>query len=378
VATREATLAPTVPFLDLQTIHAELKDSILADIDELIEHSGFINGPAVDSFEKSFARFCGTRHGVGVGSGLDALRLGLIASGIEAGDEVIVPANTFVATFEAVSQAGGIPVPVDVSETDYNLDPAAATAAVGPRTRFVLPVHLYGQMADMRTLGAFATAHGLAVLEDACQAHGAERDGVLAGTAGRAGAFSFYPGKNLGAMGDAGALVTDDAEIAGLVRELREHGQRVKYVHEREGWTARLDTIQAIVLSHKLPRLVAWNAQRARIASHYTEALDDVGDLVAPPVPVGSHPVWHLYVVRTRDPHALAAHLAARGVATGRHYPEPAHLSPAYAHLGLRAGSLPVTEQLARELLSLPIFPGMTEGQVDTVVDCVRAYFARG
>jgi dTDP-4-amino-4,6-dideoxygalactose transaminase len=378
VATREATLAPTVPFLDLQTIHAELKDSILADIDELIEHSGFINGPAVESFEKSFARFCGTRHGVGVGSGLDALRLGLIASGIERGDEVIVPANTFVATFEAVSQAGGVPVPVDVSQTDYNLDPAAAAAAVGPRTRFVVPVHLYGQMADMRTLGAFATAHGLTVLEDACQAHGAERDGVLAGTASRAGAFSFYPGKNLGAMGDAGALVTDDAEVAGVVRELREHGQRVKYVHEREGWTARLDTIQAIVLSHKLPRLVAWNAQRARIASHYTEALDDVGDLVAPPVPVGSHPVWHLYVVRTRDPQALAAHLAARGVATGRHYPQPAHLSPAYAHLGLRAGSLPVTERLARQLLSLPIFPGMTEGQVDTVVDCVRAYFARG
>jgi dTDP-4-amino-4,6-dideoxygalactose transaminase len=179
-------------------------------------------------------------------------------------------------------------------------------------------------------------------------------------------------------MGDAGALVTDDAELAGVVRELREHGQRVKYVHEREGWTARLDTIQAIVLSRKLPRLVAWNAQRARIASHYSEALDDVGDLVAPPVPVGSHPVWHLYVVRTRDPQALAAHLAARGVATGRHYPQPAHLSPAYAHLGLPAGSLPVTERLARELLSLPIFPGMTEGQVDTVVDCVRAYFARG
>jgi dTDP-4-amino-4,6-dideoxygalactose transaminase len=370
-----ATETPSVPFLDLRRVHTALKDRILDDIAQLIDRSDFVNGAAVAEFEEAFARFCGARRCVGVASGLDALRLGLLAAGIERGDEVVVPANTFIATFEAVAQAGGVPVPVDVTVLDYNLDVTALDAVLGPKTRFVLPVHLYGQMADMRRIAAIARAHGLHVVEDACQAHGAERDGLRAGTAGHAGAFSFYPGKNLGAMGDAGAVVADDDELAATVRALREHGQRTKWLHEREGWTARLDTIQAIVLSHKLPLLATWNAERSRIASLYRDALDGVGDLAPPPVAPGSRPVWHLYPVRTARAASLAEHLGARGVATGRHYPQPPHLSPAYAHLGLAPGAFPVTERLARELLSLPIFPGMTEAQVCAVARCVSEHF---
>jgi dTDP-4-amino-4,6-dideoxygalactose transaminase len=367
--------AVKVPFLDLRPVHEPLKAGILADIAELIDSSAFTNGPALRRFETAFARFCGTRECVGVASGLDALRLGLLAAGIEPGDEVIVPAHTFVATFEAVTQAGGVPIPVDVGEDDYNLDVAAVEAAVGPATRFVLPVHLYGQLADMRRLQEVAAAYGLTIVEDACQAHGAERDGLRAGTAGRAAAFSFYPGKNLGAMGDAGALVTDDDHLAGGVRALREHGQRAKHVHDLEGWTARLDTIQAIVLARKLPRLSEWNTNRRRIAAVYGDGLRGVGDLALPPVPEGSDPVWHLYVVRTADPEALGRFLRTRGIASGRHYPQPPHLSPAWAWLGLGRGAFPVTEALAAELLSLPIYPGMAPAQVQAVVHHVREYF---
>jgi dTDP-4-amino-4,6-dideoxygalactose transaminase len=268
---------------------------------------------------------------------------------------------------------------VDVSERDYNLDVAAVAAAITPRTRFLLPVHLYGQLADVRALADIAARHDLQLLEDACQAHGAERDGVRAGAAGTAAAFSFYPGKNLGAMGDAGALVTDDAELAARVRALREHGQRAKYVHELEGYTARLDTLQALVLSRKLPLLDGWNEERRAAAAFYTAELAGVGDLVLPPVPDGSDPVWHLYVVRTAEPDRLAAALAERGVATGRHYPQPPHLSGAYAWLGHRRGEFPVTEALADELLSLPIFPGITEEQLHAVAAAVAdAFAARG
>ena len=364
----------TVPFLDLGTIHAPIKEQILDDVATLIDSSAFTNGPAVREFERDFARYCGAAECVGLASGLDALRLGLLAAGIEEGDEVIVPANTFVATLEAVTQAGGVPVPVDVSEEDYNLDPDSVAEAVGPWTRFILPVHLYGQLADMRALRAIATIHGLGIVEDACQAHGASRDGLTAG-AGTTAAFSFYPGKNLGAMGDAGALTTDDPELAATVRALREHGQREKYRHEREGYTARLDTIQALVLRHKLSLLDGWNEERRHVAALYGAALARVGDLVLPPVPPGSEPVWHLYVVRTADPLALAAFLGERGIATGRHYPEPPHLSRAYQWLGYGPGAFPVTEALAPTLLSLPIYPGMSELQVETVVEGVRAFF---
>jgi dTDP-4-amino-4,6-dideoxygalactose transaminase len=367
-----------VPFLDLSTAHDALKDEILEDVARLIESNAFTNGPEVAAFERAFASYCQTPVCVGVGNGLDALRLGLLASGIEPRDEVIVPASTFVATFEAVAQAGGRLVVADVSEKDYNLDPEAAAAAIGSRTRFLLPVHLYGQMADMRSLGRLAKRHDLAVLEDACQAHGAIRDGLRAGSTGFAGAFSFYPGKNLGALGDAGALVTHDELLAARVRALREHGQTAKYRHDFEGYTSRLDTIQAAVLLRKLPFLDTWNEQRREAARLYGEALLGVGDLRLLPVPPGSEPVWHLYPVRTADPVRLADFLRARGIGTGFHYPEPPHRSEAYARLGYREGAFPVAERISREVVSLPLFPGMTEVQVEAVVDGVADFFRRG
>jgi dTDP-4-amino-4,6-dideoxygalactose transaminase len=369
-------LAPArVPFLDLAPSHAELAPALLEDFARLIESGGFTNGPAVAEFEQAFAAYCGTADCVGTASGLDALRLGLFAAGIEPGDEVIVPANTFIATLEAVAQAGGTPVLADASEEDYNLDPDAAEAAVGPRTRFVMPVHLYGQLADLRALSALAERRDLQLVEDAAQAHGAERDGLRSGAVGMSAAFSFYPAKNLGAMGDAGALVTSDAEVAAAVRKLREHGQARKYRHEVEGWTARLDTIQALVLLRKLPLLDGWNEERRAAAAFYTEALAGVGDLRLPPVPAGSSPVWHLYVVRTAEPERLIAHLDAAGIGTGRHYPEPPHLSPAYAHLGHGRGDFPVAERIAAEGLSLPIFPGISPAQLERVAEEIRRFF---
>ena len=364
-----------VPFLDLGAIHSDLKDDLLDAFSALIDAGAFINGPQVREFEEAFADYVGTTEAIGLASGLDALRLGLLAMGIERGDEVLVPANTFVATLEAVTQAGGVPVPVDMSETDWNIDVAAAEAAIGEKTRFLLPVHLYGQMADMRALVTLADRHHLTVLEDACQAHGATRDGFAAGTRGAAAAFSFYPGKNLGAFGDAGALTTNNAALADVVRALREHGQRAKYEHEREGWTARLDTIQAIVLSAKLERLDGWNEERRAIARHYLERLAGVGDLDLPPVAADSEPVWHLFVVRTSDPGALADALNARGIASGRHYPDAVHLTEAYRGLGYERGAFPVAERHADRVLSLPIFPGMTIEAADAVVAAVSAFF---
>lgn len=364
-----------VPFLDLPRLHASLKAEILADVGDLIDSCAFTNGPGVGAFEEAFATFCGTRCCVGVSSGLDALRLGLIAAGVQPGDEVIVPANTFIASVEAVSQAGARPVLVDARESDYNLDPAAVEPAITARTRMLMPVHLYGQLADMATLRGIAQRHDLRLLEDACQAHGAGRDGIRAGGGGLAAAFSFYPGKNLGAIGDAGALVTGDDRLAARVRALREHGQRRKYHHDVPGYTARLDTLQALVLLRKLPLLNRWNEQRADAAALYRQGLAGLGDLVVPPCPAGSDPVWHLYVVRTGRPAALAAFLHDRGIATGRHYPIPIHLTEAYAHLGYRRGAFPVAERLAREVISLPMFPGITQTQIATVVDAVASYF---
>jgi dTDP-4-amino-4,6-dideoxygalactose transaminase len=364
-----------VPFLDLMPSHNALKAALLGDIADMLETGGFTNGPDVERFERAFAEYCGVDHCVGVSSGLDALRLGLLAVGIEPGDEVVVPAATFVATLEAVTQAGGRPVVVDITEADYCIDSDAAAAAIGPRTRMLLPVHLYGQMADMRALQRLATRGGAAIFEDACQAHGARRAGIGAGAAGIGAAFSFYPGKNLGAAGDAGAFVTKDGEAATRIRALREHGQTAKYIHAHEGWTARLDAIQALVLARKLPLLDRWNEHRRAAARFYGEALAGVGDLVLPPVARGSEPVWHLYVVRTGDPESLAVFLRERGIGTGRHYPYPVHLTAAYAWLGHPSGSFPVAERLARECLSLPIFPGITEAQQETVVGGVRAFF---
>jgi dTDP-4-amino-4,6-dideoxygalactose transaminase len=366
-----------VPFVDLGPAHADLTAGILTDLANVAETGAFVNGPQVEEFEHAFAAYCGRAECVGLASGLDALRLDLLAAGLEPGDEVIVPAKTFVATFEAVSQAGGVPVPVDVRESDYNVDPAGVEAAVSSRTRAVIPVHLYGQMADMQALRRIAARRGLHLLEDACQAHGAERDGLRAGSVGDA-AFSFYPSKNLGAWGDAGALVTGDERLASRVRALREHGQSAKYRHDVPGYTARLDTVQAVVLLHKLPSLDGWNRDRRAVAAFYERELEGVGDLRLPPVPEGSKPVWHVYAVRTADPDRLARFLRERGVATGRHYPECPHLSAAYAGLGLPRGSFPVAEGLADELLSLPLFPGISELQLETVTSCVRESFARG
>jgi dTDP-4-amino-4,6-dideoxygalactose transaminase len=366
-----------VPFLDLRPSHAPIKQLLIEDVARVVEAGAFLNGPEVSRLEEAFAAYCGTATCVGVASGLDALRLALIAGGIQRGDEVIVPATTFVATFEAVVQAGAVPVPVDVSMADLNIDVDAVAAAVTPSTRVLLPVHLYGQMADMHGLRRVAARHDLKIVEDACQAHGAERDRLRAGAAGDAAAFSFYPGKNLGAMGDAGALVTDDLELGKVARALREHGQYVKYEHALQGYTARLDTIQAAVLLRKLPLLDEWNRSRAAAAELYCELLTGLGDLHLPPVPPGSLPVWHLFTVRTAHREELSSYLGEAGIGTGRHYPYPPHLCPAYAHLGHTRGAFPVTEAIASESLSLPIYPGISARQVEAVCSVVEAFFAR-
>jgi dTDP-4-amino-4,6-dideoxygalactose transaminase len=312
-----------------------------------------------------------------VNSGTSALHLALLAAGIGPGDEVITIPFTFVATVSAIGYTGATAVFVDIDPLSFTMDPTKLEAAITPRTKAIVPVHLYGQMAEMDAILAIANRHGIPVIEDACQAHGASRAGVRAGTMGLAAAFSFYPGKNLGAMGDAGAVVSDDAELVARVRALREHGQREKYRHVVEGYTARLDTIQAIVLLRKLQHLDGWNEQRRAVAASYTQGLAGVGDLTLPFSADDSDPVWHLYVVRTESPAALADHLAARGIGTGRHYPEPIHLSEAYRGLGYARGDFPVTERIAATVLSLPIFPGMTGEEVETVVSGVKEYFNR-
>jgi dTDP-4-amino-4,6-dideoxygalactose transaminase len=365
-----------VPFVDLRPVNLPLRDELLAAFGDLLERGNFVHGAEIAAFEAAFARYCGARRCVGMASGLDALRLGLIAAGLEPGDEVLVPANTFVATFEAITQSGGVPVPVDVSEGDYNVDVGLAELAITTKTRFLLPVHLYGQMADMRALGELAREHDLRIVEDACQAHGAERDGIRAGTAGTAAAFSFYPAKNLGAAGDAGALVTDDEDVERIARALREHGEVEKYMSMYPGYTARLDSMQAIVLGRKLPLLDEWNEQRARVAAFYDTSLGGVGDLRLPQRAAGSKPVWHLYVVRTSDRAALGSYLAEHGIATGRHYPQPAHLSEAFRWIAGGPGSFPVAEALAEELLSLPIYPGIADEQLELVTASIRAFFA--
>ena len=370
--------AVRVPLLDLGASHRDLRSDFLAAFGELIDSGAFTNGPQVRELEAAFARYCEVPFCVGLASGLDALRLALVAIEPEPGEEAILPANTFVATAEAVVQAGLIPVLADASERDYNLDPDAAAAAVTPRTRVVVPVHLYGQMADMVRLLADARSRGLDVVEDACQAHGARRDGRVAGAAGRAGAFSFYPSKNLGAFGDAGALVTGDELLAARVRALREHGQTARHRHETVGYTARLDTVQAAVLLRKLALLPAWTEERRAIAGAYSQALDGVGDLQLPPVAPESEPAWHLYEIRTGRADQLAVFLDERGIQTGRHYPSPVHLTPAFAHLGHGPGAFPVSEALARELVSLPIYPGLGDDRLGAVVAAIEEFFDRG
>jgi dTDP-4-amino-4,6-dideoxygalactose transaminase len=369
-----------VPFVDLTTVNGVVRQQILDAIGQTIDRSDFTNGEAVAEFERRFADHSGRQRCVAISSGLDALRLSLVATGLASGAGVIVPAMTFAATFEAVIQAGGNLIVVDVADVDYNLDVDQTERVAGQGATHMLPVHLYGQMADMRGLSSVAERHGLQIIEDACQAHGARRDGVAAASVGRAAAFSFYPTKNLGAMGDAGALVTDDDGLAEHVAALRTHGETRKYDHDYVGYTARLDTIQAIVLLAKLPLLEEWNRQRRAAAQFYTHALaglERIG-LRLPVELAGSESAWHLYVVRTSNPQALAAFLADRGIQSGRHYPQPPHLTAAYRNLGFGPGDFPVAEALAREGLSLPLYPGISEAQLEWVCESVQNYFGVG
>jgi dTDP-4-amino-4,6-dideoxygalactose transaminase len=362
-----------IPLVDLGPMSRAVAAAVLDRFAATIERGDFANGAAIAEFERRFAEYCGAAECVAVASGLDALRLALLASGLENGAGVIVPAATFAATFEAVLQAGGVPVVADVDPRDYCVDVDRVRSVVSGSTHIV-PVHLYGQMADMQELERVAEAHAAILIEDACQAHGAVRGGIAPGQAARAAAFSFYPTKNLGAMGDGGAVVTSDAELAARVRALREHGETRKYHHEYVGYTSRLDTIQASVLLEKLPFLDEWNRQRREAARFYTEALGELEGLILPSVPEGSEAVWHLYVIRTEEPERLATFLAARGIQTGRHYPEPPHLAPAYRHLGFAPGDFPVAESLSREAVSLPLYPGIQQAQLETVCEALSDY----
>ncbi|OGW92207.1 MAG: erythromycin biosynthesis sensory transduction protein eryC1, partial [Omnitrophica bacterium RIFCSPHIGHO2_02_FULL_63_14] len=335
----------------------------------------FILGPEVEAFEAEFARYCGSKNGVGVANGLDALHLVLRAWGIGAGDEVIVPSNTYIATWLAVSITGARPVPVEPDERTYNIDPARIERAITRRTKAVIPVHLYGQTADMDPVRRLARRHGLKVLEDAAQAHGARYKGRRTGSLGDAAAFSFYPTKNLGAFGDAGAVTTDDKKLADRLRVLRNYGSRVKYHNEIQGFNSRLDELQAAFLRVKLCRLEAGNAARARLARIYSVGLKGLPGLVLPAVPAWAEPVWHVFVVRHARRDALAAHLAARGTGTLIYYPVPPHLSGAY-RADFKAGRFPAAKRLADTVLSLPMGPHHTAGQVRAVCAQVRRFFA--
>jgi dTDP-4-amino-4,6-dideoxygalactose transaminase len=367
--------AMQVPLVDLGAQHQGIKDEILAAIAQVLEEMQLFLGPNVRAFEEEFAAYCGAAHAVGVGSGTDALMLALRAAGVGPGDEVITVAHTFFADVEAIALVGAQPVFVDVEPDTYCLDPAALEACVTSRTRAVIPVHLCGQPADMAPILAVARRHGLFVLEDACQAHGALYQGRRVGTWGDAACFSFYCSKNLGAYGEGGALVTNDARLAATVRRLRDHGSERRYEHIDIGTNARLDEVQAAVLRVKLPHLDKWNERRAAVAAAYDAALAESG-LELPVVRSDRTHVYHLYVVQSTRRDTLKAYLGERGVATGVHYPIPAHLQPAARTWSTGPGSLPVTERLAERVLSLPMYPELTTEQVAYVVEAVRAFAA--
>jgi len=369
------TCAPTaVPFVDLQASYLALKDEIDGAMRRVLTRSDFVLGAAVGEFEETFAAYCGVRHAVGVDSGFSALELSLRAYGIGPGDEVITAANTFIATVGAIHAVGARPVLVDVLPDTYVIDPEQVAKALTQATRAVLPVHLYGQPADMDTLVSIAAEHGLVVIEDACQAHGARYRDRRAGALGDAAAFSFYPSKNLGAFGDGGMVVTDDAEVASTLRKLRNLGTSAKYHHEIKGFNRRLDTLQAAVLQVKLCRLDADNASRRRTAALYADLL--AGVPVTTPVARGDvEHVFHLFVVEVDDREPLRQHLQTSGVATGIHYPVPIHLQTAYRSLGFRPGSFPVTEASAERILSLPMYPDMPLTAVAHTAASVRAFY---
>ena len=376
-----------IPFVDLLTVHRELRDELRSVFEATLDTAGFVGGPMVGEFEADFAEFCEAQFCVGMANGTDGLRLALLAAGVRPGDTVLTSPLTFIATAEAISQVGARPDFVDIDELTYTLDPARLDSYLkggcvpdrrtgrpvsrrtgGPVTA-VVPVHLYGQMADMDPIRLLATAANLMIVEDACQAHGAEyfsaSDGRWrkSGSIGHASAFSFYPGKNLGACGEAGAVTTDDPDVARRCQMLRDHGQSKKYFHDMEGYNGRLDALQAGFLSVKLRHLTKWNEERREVARRYDELLADSGTVVLPHVPCWSRPVYHLYVVQVEDRERLQEDLAAAGIGTGIHYPIPLHLLKAYESLGFRVGDFPIAEQAAAHILSLPMFPGLSPEQ---------------
>jgi len=394
---QKMTQSMNVPFVDLVALHAELEEELTSTFRGVLKTAGFIGGPLVEGFEHDFAHLCNVQQCVGVGSGTDALRFALIAAGVDSGTAVVTVPNTFIATTEAISQAGAVPEFVEVDEQTYNMNPEAlreylehrctrdaagrpTSRRTGRRVAAIVPVHLYGQMADMDAILDLAECYGLSVVEDACQAHGAQyfsrkhNRWFTAGSMGQAAAFSFYPGKNLGACGEAGAVTTNDASVAAEVRMLRDHGQAKKYHHEIEGYNGRLDAIQAGLLRVKLNHLGEWNHQRRERAAEYKRLLDKEGDVLrAPFEPSWSRAVYHLYVIRSEDREGMMAHLKENGVSTGIHYPIPLHLQKAYRRLGYQVGDFPVAEKMATEIVSLPMYPQLSAAQQAWVVEkCVQ------
>jgi len=356
-----------VPFLDLNAHHAALRGEFDRAVREVIDSSAFAGGPFVEKFEADFASYCGCQHAIGVGSGTEALWLSLLACGVGPGDEVITVPNTFMATAEAITYCGARPVFVDVDDRTYTMDPAGLEEAVGSRTKAIIPVHLFGQSADMDPILQFAREHDLLVIEDAAQAHGAKYKGRKVGTLGHAGCFSFYPGKNLGAFGEAGAVVTDNLELQEKIRVLRDHGQVRKYHHAMVGWNCRMDGIQAAVLSVKLQHLESGNSLRRAHALQYDEVFDGMDEVVTPfAAPYAQH-VYHIYAIRVQERDEVMWLLQEKGIQCGVHYPIPVHLQKAYRSLGYTAGALPMSERTALEFISLPMFPELTEAQVQTV-----------
>jgi dTDP-4-amino-4,6-dideoxygalactose transaminase len=362
-----------IPFLDLKSPYLELKDELDDAYRRVMASGWYVMGEELELFEAEFAAYCGSRYCVGVGNGLEALHLILRAFGIGPGDEVIVPANTYIATWLAVTYAGAKPVPVEPCENTFNIDPALIEQAINGRTKAIMPVHLYGQPADMDPINAIANRYNLKVIEDAAQAHGALYKGRRAGNLADAAGFSFYPGKNLGAIGDGGAVVTNDDDIADKVRVLRNYGSRIKYHNEVKGFNSRLDELQAAFLRIKLRKLDDWNARRRKLAEHYIRGLGIAADLQLPSVLDWSTPVWHLFVVRSGNRDKFRACLGQNGIDTLIHYPIPPHLTEAYAGL-CRPGDFPITESLADKLLSLPIGPHMQENEVAKVIEAAAAF----
>jgi dTDP-4-amino-4,6-dideoxygalactose transaminase len=356
-----------IPFLDLGAAYRELKPQIDSAVARVLESGWYILGPEVEAFEADWAVYCEARHAVGLANGLDALILALRALGVGPGDEVIVPSNTYIATWLAASAVGATPVPVEPDPLTHNIDPALIEAAITPRTKVLLPVHLYGQPADLDPILALARQHGLKVVEDAAQAHGARYKGKRIGAHGDVVCWSFYPGKNLGALGDGGAITTDDGELADRIAMLRNYGSRQKYMNEVPGVNSRLDPIQAAVLRAKLPYLDEWTDRRCAIAATYTAQLGDCA-LVLPSVPEWAEPVWHLYVVRTKQRAALQDRLAEDGIGTLIHYPVPPHMQNAYADMGFAPDDFPLARQLAQEVLSLPMGPQLSSADNQKVI----------